>query len=175
MANKEVWKPVVGYEGLYSVSNFGNIRSEGVLRGTVSGKLLKPQKWGRGYLYISLYKNQKPTTKKIHRLVLESFVGKRKKGIVSNHKNGNKQDNRLCNLEYCTVSQNGKHAFDTGLRISQKGEECGRAKLNEKDVIKIRKLYKTGKYMKKDIAEMFNITPTNVYSIVNKKSWKHVK
>lgn len=109
---KEIWKNITGYEGLYQVSNLGNIRVNDrrvfnskclCLR---KGRILKNNKNGRGYINVSLTKNGKSKNKLVHRLVAEAFIPNPKKYLQVNHKNENKRDNRAENLEWCTSSYN---------------------------------------------------------------------
>lgn len=121
---KEIWKDVKGYEGIYKVSNHGRVYSypKKNLKGygaTHNGKILKPCPSIKNKTYCGVVLSKGKTRKKsnIHRLVLETFVPNKKSSkLVVNHKNGIKKDNRLCNLEWCTRSQDRQHAYDTGLR-----------------------------------------------------------
>jgi len=109
----EIWKDVVGYEGLYQVSNIGNVkRIAGSKSVNSKEKLLTSQKIKKGYLRVALTKNSFVKWKLIHVLVLEAFLGKPDfcKAQV-NHKNGIKTDNTIENLEWCTQSENQKHMF----------------------------------------------------------------
>ena len=115
------WKRVLGYEGLYEVNELGQIRS--LPRATTKGKILVPYtSKSNGYQYISLSQNNKRGTKRVHRIVMEAFCGKRDDMLI-NHKNGIKTDNRLENLEYCTQSENMIHAYATGLE-KKIGRKC---------------------------------------------------
>lgn len=115
----EIWKPVWKYEGLYEVSSLGRVRS--LKRFTTSGKVLKIYtSKHNGYCYVSLSKDNKRTTKRVHKLVIEAFnfkgiVGYDKNNTV-NHINGDKTDNRIDNLEWVSQSVNQKHAFRKGLQ-----------------------------------------------------------
>ena len=102
----ERWLPVVGFEGLYSVSDLGRVRSEA--RGWVpQSRLLKPDPRPRdGYLYICLWKERRRRGICVHRLVLEAFVGPRPQGMQCRHLNGHKRDNRLINLCWGTSAEN---------------------------------------------------------------------
>lgn len=112
MNRDEEWRPVKGYEGLYEASNYGRIRS--LPRATTSGRVLKPHTNGRnGYVYVCLSKENVRKTLRVHRLIAEAFWGT--SGLQVNHKDGCKTNNRLDNLEYCTQSENMKHAYRTGL------------------------------------------------------------
>lgn len=102
MINEETWKDVVGYEGLYRVSDWGRVMSLWFGK----RKILKPGKEKTGYLSVQLCKDGKQTTSLIHRLVVTSFIGPIPSGMVVNHLNENKRDNRLSNLEICTHQKN---------------------------------------------------------------------
>jgi hypothetical protein len=115
---QEIWKDIPYYENLYQISNLGNIKSKDKKRGNsfgyiLKGKYLKQTLKKHGYYEIGLCKNAKYKNFKVHRLVLFAFIGESR--LDCNHKNGVKTDNRLENLEYCTRSENIKHAITTGL------------------------------------------------------------
>jgi hypothetical protein len=112
-----VWKDVLGYEGLYKVSCFGEVKSIARVS-RLNDLTLKPSFSSWGYYIVKLYKgngNAGKKTKLIHRLVAEAFIDNRKNHSEVNHINGIKTDNRLENLEWCTHSENVKHAFTIGL------------------------------------------------------------
>lgn len=94
----EIWKDIKGYEGLYQVSNWGRVKS------LKYGKerILKPQKDRGGYLRIGLYKDRKFKLTKIHRLVAEAFLENPDNLPEVNHRDENKKNNRVENLEWCT-------------------------------------------------------------------------
>lgn len=103
---KEIWKPVVGYEGFYEVSNLGNVRSYHFGK----TKLLKPGINKKGYLCVILSINGVRKTTTVHRLVLQSF-NPQKDAFRNhiNHINENKKDNRIDNLEWVTAKENNNH------------------------------------------------------------------
>ena len=112
----ELWKDVVGYEGLYQVSSLGNVRS------LLTNRLLKPG-LSHGYLHVALYDGHGLHTVKyvqVHRLVATAFLGYVPDKPIVNHKNGNKQDNRVANLEWCTYAYNNEHARLTGLNDTRR-------------------------------------------------------
>lgn len=130
---KEIWRDVKGYEGLYKVSNLGRVssceRSFNILNRwgfsvniTVKEKILKQGCSGR-YPRVALSKEGMPKYYSVHRLVAISFIENEKGLPMVNHKNGNREDNCVENLEWCTASENVIHAFDTGL-IDKKN--CGK-------------------------------------------------
>lgn len=107
---KEIWKPVVGYENRYQVSNLGNIKSLNY-RGTSVPGLLKPVKLKLGYLQISTWADGKQYNATIHRLVAEAFIPNPENKPCINHIDGNKLNNRVENLEWCTDSENKVHSY----------------------------------------------------------------
>lgn len=118
---EEIWKNIEGYEGLYQVSNLGNIKSlkkhryNGINYYIQNEKLLKLQNDKNGYKVINLYKNKHIKNFKVHRLVAQAFIPNIEKKSEINHIDGNKQNNRIDNLEWCTETENMKHAFSNNL------------------------------------------------------------
>lgn len=110
----EIWKDIKGYEGLYQVSNTGKIKS---LKFNHSNKekIIKGNKENLGYLVVTLYKDGNRKNFKIHRLVAEAFISNPKSLPQVNHIDGNKQNNRIDNLEWCTAKENTIHAHKIGL------------------------------------------------------------
>lgn len=112
------WRPVKGYEGLYEVSNLGQVRS------FYSGeaKILKPYVDKDGYLCVHLHKNGKGYAKKVHRLVASAFIPNIGDKPQVNHIDGDKTNNTVDNLEWVTSKENMHHAWETGLCKALKGE-----------------------------------------------------
>ncbi len=117
---EEEWRPVVGYENDYEVSNLGHVRSKdmevwaGRSYYVKKGRILKPGKSGTGYYTCAL----RGRTKKVCQMVAEAFLFKSNPNDVVNHIDGNKLNDNVGNLEYISSSQNNKHALVTGLRHS---------------------------------------------------------
>lgn len=119
---KEIWKDVAGYEGLYAVSNLGNIKrlehSDTRCRQgfrVFRERPVKPSMW-HGYLRVQLWKNNKRHYKRVHRIVAEAFIpnlDERRNQV--NHIDGDKTNNNADNLEWCTCKENVAHAIKTGL------------------------------------------------------------
>lgn len=113
MKNKIIWKDIPGYEGLYKVSNYGEVLS--LKRNRTKEKILKGQIDQYGYIRIVLSKNGKIKKYKAHRLVLMAFNNTNNKRLQINHKDGNKQNNFIDNLEWCTPSYNTIHSYINNL------------------------------------------------------------
>ncbi len=117
----EVWKDIKGYEGLYQVSNLGRVKSLERFKDNNGGKVKVSERIMRisvdtvGYNIICLTKNSKRKTHKIHRLVAEAFIPNLENKREVNHKDGNKQNNNVKNLEWATRKENMRHAYKTGL------------------------------------------------------------
>ena len=108
MENKEIWKDVIGYEGIYQISNFGNLKS---FKNKKSGIILKQTNKKGGYFSVVLCFNDKIRYTRIHRLVAESFIPNPEEKKHVNHIDGNKQNNNVYNLEWNTPKENVNHAL----------------------------------------------------------------
>lgn len=120
----ERWKDVVGYVGLYLVSDHGRVRS---FRrpGNPKDRILRPTPQKQGYLRVSLFGRGKTRHSMVHRLVLEAFVGPPPTNRECNHRDGIKTNNSSENLEWVTASENSRHAFATGLSVPVRGAGHG--------------------------------------------------
>ena len=176
----EIWKDIPGYDGLYQVSNLGRVKSlpkkrwNGYVFTSRKERILKPGNDNDGYERVVLCKNKRRKTYKMHRLVITTFVGVSR--LEVNHINGNKADNNIENLEYCTRSENMKHAFKTGLLLpkEQKGENNVNATLTDEKVKEIRNLYRGGKYFYRDLAIIYNVGIATISDVINRRTWQHV-
>lgn len=112
---EEIWKDVIGYEGYYKISDLGRVKSL-PRNGTVNREIImKPKLSKAGYLTIHLRKSGYSKHRKIHRLIAMAFIDKVEGKEIINHKDGNKLNNSISNLEWCTYKENAQHAHDTGL------------------------------------------------------------
>lgn len=168
---KEVWKDIPGYEGLYQVSNVGRVkslerkitRSDGRLC-TIKEKILKDRIGSSKRPYVALFKERNRKDVMIHVLVALSFIGERPKDYQVLHKDGDILNNRLENLSYDTRQQNAIDFY----RYGQNGSN---GKLSIDDVVEIRKLYKTGNYLQRELSESFGVSQNQISRIVNKKKY----
>lgn len=107
---EEVWKDIPNYEGHYQASNLGRIKS--LKR---KGRILKQGISHNGYLSVVLSKNGKVKTYRVHRLICNTFIDNHFNKPEINHIDGNKKNNKISNLEWCTCSENMIHAYSTGI------------------------------------------------------------
>lgn len=158
--NKEGFKAISGFEN-YMISERGEVYS------IKRKKIMKTFKDSSGYMRISLVKNNKKHTKKVHRLVAEAFIQNKHNKPQVNHINGIKDDNRVVNLEWCTESENQKHCYKIGLRKKFKGEGNPNSKLTNKQVDEIKEKYKSGLYSYKELGKEYGVTFGRIGQICN--------
>lgn len=172
----EQWRPVVGYEGRYEVSDAGRVRRVAGGKGAKTGRIMKLYQTVKGYCMLTLYGGDVKKRVYVHRLVLLAFVGRSPDGRnVCNHRNGNKADNRLENLEWCSQKHNIQHAINTlGHRPGNAGEKSGSAKLTNVDVREIRRLL-TADLTKAEIARRFGVAPSTIRNIATGETWANLK
>ena len=111
----EIWKPIPGFEQYYEASSFGRVkRKAGWRRGTwgkqfIQEKILVPHDCGRGYCQVKLCVNGNKSQPSLHRLIAKTFIPNPNNLPQVNHKDGNKLNNRVDNLEWCTCAENSQH------------------------------------------------------------------
>jgi hypothetical protein len=169
----EEWRPVVGFERVYSVSNLGRIRREGGGGGSRAGRILVQSRHNAGYLSVSLWQRNKGTGALVHRLVAVAFIGPVPDGQEVNHKDGDKHNNRLENLEYVTRRDNILHACANGMMRVQ-GADNPMATISEEMVRAVREAYAAGDVGYKRLAKRFGLPWANIRNIVKRKTWKSV-
>lgn len=171
----EIWKPIPCF-GLYEASNFGRIRSLNYKKSKII-KVLTPAISTDGYLKTMLLNDNgiyKSWT--VHKFVALAFYGESSKEI--NHIDGNKTNNNIDNLEYCTRSENMVHAIKLGLQLPKIGELNGMSKLTNEQVLKIREAkINNGRYWGRNkLADELKISAKHLQKIANNKnnSWSNV-
>jgi hypothetical protein len=176
---KEIWKDIEGYEGRYQVSNYGNVKSlyqeyhgghgkkQLIIR---PEKLLALNKNNHGYSQVALCKDGKSKSKKVHRLVAEAFFINYGDKPQVNHIDGDRLNNHVNNLEWCTSKENIVHGFE---KLNSK-RACGvrqhLAKLNDETIKEIRKSSKSPY----ELAPEYGVNVRTIYRIKNNETWKHV-
>lgn len=180
---EEVWRDVVGFEEYFKISNSGNIFSKR------TNKLLKTCISPTGYEQVStriggrLGKNY---TFRIHRLVAEAFLPPPREDLIReaeeyfygvvpvNHKDGDKSNNELTNLEWVSYSGNASHAYDNGLLNIKRGVENYASKLSREDVAFIRENYtpRCKKFGARALAEVFGVHHTNISRVARGVAYK---
>lgn len=147
MGSSEQWIDIKGYEGYYKVSNLGRVKSverlisynhsiSGYITRTFPEKILYPRAAKNGYMKVTLSTQDKGAKKfTIHRLVAEAFIENPEDKPTVNHKDGNKENNKVDNLEWSTISENIKHAYNSNLMKSyDKGRDSIRKKIDMFDL-----------------------------------------
>ncbi len=177
----EEWRTIPSHDN-HEISDFGRVRSKTrqivrVRPGTkalrwLAGSLIRLHKDRNGYVRVRITTDAIRHTFAVHRLVMAAFVGADSRDV--NHKNGDKSDNRLANLEYATRSENIRHAFKTGLNKPSCGDKMPHAKLTAGDVRKIKLELRDSTLRLRDIAEKWGVCKTTIANIRDAKKWAHV-
>ncbi len=179
---KEIWKDIKGYEGKYQVSNFGRVKSlyQEYMGGWRKQQLivrpetiLKSPCNSDGYPLVGLSKNNKRKSFKVHRLVAQEFIPNLYNLPEINHKNGNKNDNSINNLEWCTPQENVIHGINILGNRRAYGIRQHLAKLNDDLVKKIKMEFNEGK-TPYELSPIYNVNARTLYRIKNNETWKHV-
>lgn len=164
---EELWEFIPKYPN-YQVSNSGKIYSLN------KDKLLTPSIVWSGYKMVRLYNKGYSKDYSVHRLVAQSWCNNPDNKKVVNHKDGDKLNNYFLNLEWVTDSENQIHAYKTGLKKVMCGNNHPMSKLNENNIIEIRKLYETG-LTNVIIADIFKVDQATIARITSNKTWSHIK
>ena len=163
---EEEYRDIKGFEGMYQVSNLGRVRS--LDRIDCAGRKLRgaPIAFNvyKGYRGVWLNKDSKGTYRRIHRLVGETFIPNPEGKRTINHKDGDKSNNRVSNLEWATHTENSLHAFANGLRRPKR-------KIDVKDIPEILNLRKSGETYEK-IAQRYGVTKACIHHIVAGKTYR---
>lgn len=174
----EEWRPCAGYEDCYAISNLGRLA-----RTATYGRNPKPC-WKirapalkKGYRTYHMCKNGISKYRLAHLLVWRSFKGPIPDGLEVNHKNGNRDEPDLTNLELMTRPENATHSFlvlgRANFNVTQRGSKNGGSKLTESDIPEIFRLYSTGVNQRK-IAEHFGVSKRNISKVLRGETWRHI-
>lgn len=162
----EEWRPVPGYEGVYSVSNLGNVRREAYI--------LKRGHTPDGYPQHTFCSQKRRWCVQVHRLVAQVFLGEKPTPAHEvNHKDRVKENCRLDNLEYLTGLENVQHSWKVGTRNPARGENSGTAKLTGAQVLEIRRRLAAGE-RQVPLAREFGVHQATVWAIKHRKIWGHL-
>jgi hypothetical protein len=183
---EEVWRPIEGlkdgfYDGFYEVSNLGRFKMLPRVLNCTNGQRTTKEKIVtgsncHGYRRVIFKKDGIRLQIDIHVLVARAFINNPnpEKFKIVNHLNSDRADNRAENLEWCDHSRNAKHAYEAGKLKVTKGSERSTAILDEKKVLAIKLLYKSGNFSLWDLSLMFNVGKTTIQNIINGTKWAHV-
>ena len=169
------WKSIKGYEGLYQVNQNGEIYS------LISQKVLKPFYRGsrpdNKYQVVDLHKDKKGKTISVHRIVAEAFIPNPNNFPCVNHKDGNKNNNHVDNLEWCTYLENNSHAFRTGLKVIPSGSRSKLSKLSYDDVVAIKKCLVLGdsEFGTRPLATKYGVDHKVIMDIYHNRKYQDVK
>lgn len=199
--SNEEWRPVVGWNGIYEVSDCGRVRRSFDARRPTRGPFVLQGTTNRfGYVWVTLqYKSEKRLEMRfIHVLAAEAFIGPKPEGCEVNHKDGVKSHNHLWNLEWVTPKENQQHAVAAGLylrgdrhprRTNPKawenvkwhtacpkttGEKNGCAKLTDAQARDIKIAYKNGGTTQYQLAQRYNVTKGAITHLCAGITWKHI-
>jgi hypothetical protein len=166
----EIWKPVVGYEGLYEVSSMGAVRSLKHNRGLrLTPRPVKLSTTHDGYKRVILTRDGKGTHKSVHQMMLEAFVGQRPFGLFACHNDDDGLNNVLSNLRWDTPASN--YADRDRLCGTAKGERHGCALISEETARKVKIAAQNRAILARDIAKEHGVTISQVRNIRNGNSW----
>lgn len=168
-----MWKDIQGFEDKYQINENGEVKSikRHIENGSPSGmtlpeKILKQQVNRKGYCMVSLRKDNKTYAKYVHILVAQAFLHKNHPNDIVNHKDGNKTNNHVTNLEYTTYSQNNQHAYDNGLQPRKK---------HRLTISQVQKIRQEATVMTRyQLAEKYHVAKTVIDAIVTRKTWKNI-
>lgn len=171
----EIWKEIKNTRGIYWISSLGRVKS--IARTTIrSGHKMKLKERvlracanNYGYYYVCLHIGEDQKMKRVHRLVAQYFLGNCNDYPYVNHKDLDKSNNKLSNLEWCTQKHNIQHAHANRFIDTAKGSRSGQSKLMESDVEEMVTLFSSK--TNKELGGMFNVTSSTIRSIRVGNTW----
>ena len=171
------WKPIPGFEGLYEISDEGHIvriATHG-LNPKAIRRPINPHKKPEGYLAVDIQRQQERSRFYLHRLIWTAFRGPIPSGLEVNHKDGDRANNSLDNLELVTRSANMLHCFEelSPSLNRVRGTEHHKAKLTPEDVRQIVSLHRSGT-SQRELARQYGVSKNAIRLILKGRNWKHV-
>lgn len=167
-------KDIKGYKGLYAITKDGKVWSYGVnSRRKPQGGWMKPQPIGKGYLIVMIKRDGKYKHPLVHRLVAQAYIPNPKRLKEVNHKDGDRTNNIVENLEWVDSTGNKQHAIRLGLYKNLIGENHYKSKLADKDIEEIRRLGKKGNLYQWEIGKIYGVNQSTISSILSGKQRKH--
>ena len=186
LSHNEKIKDIRGYEGLYAATTYGRIWSYPKKAGRSAriGKWLRECVCSNGYVIVVLCKNGKTKSKRAHKVIAQTFIRNPDNKLQINHKNGIKTDNSVENLEWSTASENGEHAYRTGLsKITIRQRENMRKlghiqgkknrKLSRREAIEIRVSWENKGKMQKELAKEYKGSKSVICEIISGKTYAY--
>lgn len=164
LRGKEEWRPVVGSDGFFEVSNFGNIRR-------AKDKNLVCLETRLGYFRAPLTRQGSRTRFDVHRAVALAFIPNPQGKETVNHKDSDKKNNHVSNLEWATDRENQNHAIEN--RLHRDEERHWNHKLTKAQVQKIKKIKQESYRHRQLVAQRFGVTQSTIYAIWIGKTWKY--
>lgn len=165
---EEIIKDIDDFPG-YKISNYGYIISnrQGKINYKIKGQVTK-----KGYLTVKMFKNKISFNFRVHRLVLEAFVGKCPDGFQCCHNDGNPKNNKLSNLRWDTAANNQKDRVNHS--TDNNGENNPMSKLSANDVLEIKRLSTLGLNSVQIFKQINKTHPRNIRRIINGERWKSI-
>lgn len=158
---QEIWKDISNFKGLYQISTKGRVYS-------IKSKMIMKQQCADGYPTVSLHRRGKGINYRVHILMAKTFLSH-----VVNHKDGNKENNNIENLEWVTQKENISEAIKMGTH-NTRGSNHGMHKLTEDNIRLIRKRYSNRETPCRVIADEFGVSGQTINLILLGRKWKHI-
>lgn len=161
------YRKIPGFDGEYLISNTGIVYSK------KKNRIMKDRVSRYGYRTIRLYRDGSVKEYRVHRLVAITYLPNGSKLPFINHKDCNKLNNSVKNLEWCTPRENTVHFWKSGKRTPLRGEKSVQAKLKNEDAVFIRELYKTGLISHRCLAKQYQVSSALICFILNNKTYQY--
>jgi hypothetical protein len=181
LSNQEIWLPISSFEGFYLISSLGRVQSlprviyehNGKPR-RIKGRIVTPKRTGK-YLGVHLFKNAQGKRHYLHRLVAEAFIPNPENKPCVNHKDFDRDNNRVENLEWVTHEENTLHsaaADRLGAVTPKRGSECHSARFNDETVAQIRREWRRGQTA--EFARRYGVTWRAMDMLIRGRTWRHI-